>query len=499
MPMLSDIAGITGRYLEGTQAPYNQARKDALRASMQRDVDNQMLKAQILLNPDFAATPRDPEREAADILASAGSMFSAPQVTGAIGHQGQAQAQGAPMFSMAQPAPDLAQYDGLEKPRPAPVPAYDTPTGLALLTAPQDSLLAPQFRKESLAGADAASQVKGMLLGTPGAQGASAGGSQRSSGVTDSVAAELQNDYKARSKELSQLDRQDYLDKARLSLMKRKATQYIDQTRGLGGDDEWQAEVSRLEKSITDRDEQRTKTLQKLNDTDQKMIASRARSEAQNASIQLRRELNDELTRAKIDAMKAKTANDRMKILQDAVYRAQAIRMRKYEADTRAIGTNLPSDMINDIAAKKAYEQQALGQAISEMSNELQSLSLGMFAEDPQKMNEVIDRAIQKISGGMPSFAPQSPSTDFEARSAILGGGLTEDGAKQKQAVQGMIGPFDAWRLKNQPGAPLVPGAYSINGPTSERASVSASVPGAAKGDRTKKLSPEKPLKKLEF
>lgn len=427
MPMLSDIAGITGKYLEGTQASYNQARKDALRAQLLRAVDEDMVGAQKYLNPDFQE--RTSQQGAADILATAGPMFSAPQATGAIGYQGQAQAQGAPLFSMAPPAPELAQYDGMVRPTPKAPEPVPLMSSLQKTMAPlSDSLPALDPRiVANLAGKDAGKGVQGMLLGTPGAQGGSVGGSNRTTGVDDKVAARLQNEYDSRSKELSQLDRQDYLDKARLSLMKRKAAQYIDQTKGLGGDDEWQAEVSRLEKSITDRDEQRMKTLQKMNETDQKLLASRSKAESQNASLQLKREVKDDMAKARIAAGQAKNANDRMKIYQKSVQDAMSNRLRLLTITENARVNGLIPDMMTGSTARKAYESAALQSAIQKNLNEVPAMMAHVFAQKEEDQEAAMRAYEDYIDGSLPSFEPTPQNIDQNFKNGFFGTATADD------------------------------------------------------------------------
>lgn len=483
MPMLSDIAKLTGGYLESTQAGYNQARKDAERAALMRAVEEDLLGAQKYLNPDVQQ--QTASQEGADILSQYGPMFSAPQASGAIGYAGKAAPAAAPMFSIQTPAPDVAQYDGTVRPAPVPAPPAPLLSGVGainkIMQPLQDSLPPVSFsRQQDLAGTNAAGTVKGMVDGNT--QGASAGGSFRISGIGDETARKIQEDYNARSKELSSLDRQDALDRARLAIMKRKSIDYMRRTNGLGGPDEWQAEIEKLEGSISKREESRNKILTKLQDTDQKLLASRSRAEAQNASLQIKKEAVDNMKNARIQAMRQKNANDALKIFIDNLHFNATMAWRKFNTIEANRGQNMVANMADNSFQRKQYQAEALGAAVDQAINHATSLGVAAFARSPEEFDKVADQALKIFESGLPVFdppgiTPESQSTYQKVLSQVMG---TEVQAPVSP-LAGSAASFSDWRKRaGNPSITVPTQGYTLGMGGGEGGGVSLAFPMAA-------------------
>ena len=458
MPMLSDIAKITGDYLAGTQDSYNRARRDVIRAEMLRGVERDLLGAQRYLNPDLQE--KTPQQLAAEELAAGGALFSAPQPNQSMAFQGSTTPAPVPTFSLPPaPSPGTAGYDGTV--RPPKAPAFSAPTGLAATMTPlQDSLppLDPRVQR-ILSGADAADKVEEMTKGK-NVQGATVGGSNRTSGVDDETAAKIQEDYNARTKELSQLDRQDFLDKARLVLLKKMQPAYLERTAGLGGEDEWTNEVNRLEGSLTKRQQDREKILVKLQESDQKLLAGRSRAAAQNASLQLKKDVNDALARARLAAQSSKDRWEGMKIWQKMVQDHVRNALYKYQVDTDALGKNLPADIIAGVAGQKQYAQQALAQAVDRMNQNLSALRAGAFSDDPEALQKIMAETERDMANSTPTFDPTLPSVDPRAYRSFMGSELTPEGKAKMEQVGKLAGATSNWKAALGNDQPIVPGSF---------------------------------------
>lgn len=504
MGWLSNVANTTADWLASTQPSYNEARRNVIRAEMLRNADRELFGAQKYLNPDLEQ--KNIQQQAADELAAAGTMFTAPRADQSMAFQEPAPAAPIPAFSAVTPSLAASGYDGTVKPAPA-APAFSAPKGLALLTTPlQDSL--PAYNP---AATDAAAQVE-MMTGKKGVQGASVSGSSRASGIDDEAANRIQAGYDDRAKELAALDRQDFLDKARLLILRKMEPQYLERTAGLGGEDEWKAEIDRLETSLAKRQENRDKILVKMQESDQKLLASRSRAASQSASLQLKKDINDGLARARLAMQQSKDRWEGMKIWQKMIQDHVKNALLKYQIDTEALGKNLPSDIINGLAARKAYVQQVLGSAVDRMNQNLSGLRAGAFSSDPDALQKIMAETERDLANSTPVFDAQDPKFDKEAASSFFGNGLTPEGLQEQRNIGLLTGSTADWQKRLGKDSPIVPDGYTSliggtpsfsgsfafsDGRTPQPAPAAAPTPPPKRVDRTKKM-PAKG-KKLDY